>query len=237
MFVFPSNPILPLMKPIKLMLVDDHSIVRDGIRLLLDQAEGFEIIDEANNGEEALEKLKALQSEPTKLPQLVLMDISMPGMSGIQTTQVISRLYKNVRVLMLSMHNNEDYILRSVEAGAYGYLLKDSSSDEMIKAIRLVATGEKYYSSPVASIILSGYMQQLKKGSSTGRSNGRSKLSNKEKEILQFLIDGMSSREIAEKLQLSVRTIDNHRANMMRRLQVRNAAELVRIAVEDKLLQ
>jgi len=212
------------------MLVDDHSIVRDGIRLLLEQAEGLEIIDEANDGEEALEKLKSHQ------PDLVLMDISLPGMSGIQTTQVISRLYKNVRVLMLSMHNNEDYILRSVEAGAYGYILKDSSSDEMIKAIRMIAVGEKYYSSPVASIILSGYMQQLKKGSKQSREVQPSRLSNKEKEILQFLVDGMSSREIAERLQLSVRTVDNHRANMMRRLQVRNAAELVRIAVEEKLI-
>ena len=212
------------------MLVDDHSIVRDGIRLLLEQADGLEIIDEANDGEEALDKLKAHQ------PDLVLMDISLPGMSGIQTTQVISRLYKNVRVLMLSMHNNEDYILRSVEAGAYGYILKDSSSDEMIKAIRTIASGEKYYSSPVASIILSGYMQQLKKGDKHSRAERQSKLSNKEKEILQFLVDGMSSREIAEKLQLSVRTVDNHRANMMRRLQVRNAAELVRMAVEDKLI-
>ena len=218
------------MTGIKLMLVDDHSIVRDGIRLLLEQADGLEIIDEANDGEEALDKLKAHQ------PDLVLMDISLPGMSGIQTTQVISRLYKGVRVLMLSMHNNEDYILRSVEAGAYGYILKDSSSDEMIKAIRTIASGEKYYSSPVASIILSGYMQQLKKGDKHSRAERQSKLSNKEKEILQFLVDGMSSREIAEKLQLSVRTVDNHRANMMRRLQVRNAAELVRMAVEDKLI-
>lgn len=229
----------------KLMLVDDHSIVRDGIRLLLEQAEGLEIIDEANDGEEALDKLKSHQSEradgatngkSNTLPDMVLMDISLPGMSGIQTTQVISRLYKGVRVLMLSMHNNEDYILRSVEAGAYGYILKDSSSDEMIKAIRTIASGEKYYSSPVASIILSGYMQQLKKGDKHSRAERQSKLSNKEKEILQFLIDGMSSREIAEKLQLSVRTVDNHRANMMRRLQVRNAAELVRMAVEDKLI-
>ncbi|GAB3971699.1 response regulator transcription factor [Spirosoma terrae] len=213
------------------MLVDDHSIVRDGIRLLLEQAEGLEIIDEANDGEEALEKLKSHQ------PDVILMDISLPGMSGIQTTQVVTRLYKNVRVLMLSMHNNEDYILRSVEAGAYGYILKDSSSDEMIKAIRMIAAGEKYYSSPVASIILSGYMQQLKKGSKQGgREVQPSRLSNKEKEILQFLVDGMSSREIAERLQLSVRTVDNHRANMMRRLQVRNAAELVRIAVEEKLI-
>jgi DNA-binding NarL/FixJ family response regulator len=229
----------------KLMLVDDHSIVRDGIRLLLEQADGLEIIDEANDGEEALDKLKSHHSERTDasvtgksntLPDLVLMDISLPGMSGIQTTQVISRLYKNVRVLMLSMHNNEDYILKSVEAGAYGYILKDSSSDEMIKAIRTIASGEKYYSSPVASIILSGYMQQLKKGDKSSRAERQSKLSNKEKEILQFLVDGMSSREIAEKLQLSVRTVDNHRANMMRRLQVRNAAELVRMAVEDKLI-
>ncbi|WP_186737592.1 response regulator transcription factor [Spirosoma utsteinense] len=227
------------------MLVDDHSIVRDGIRLLLEQAEGLEIIDEANDGEEALDKLKSHHSERVEgaangksntLPDMVLMDISLPGMSGIQTTQVISRLYKGVRVLMLSMHNNEDYILRSVEAGAYGYILKDSSSDEMIKAIRTIAGGEKYYSSPVASIILSGYMQQLKKGDKHSRAERQSKLSNKEKEILQFLVDGMSSREIAEKLQLSVRTVDNHRANMMRRLQVRNAAELVRMAVEDKLI-
>lgn len=221
------------MTPIKLMLVDDHSIVRDGIRLLLEQAEGLEIIDEANDGEEALEKLK-IQHAQGRHPDLVLMDISLPGMSGIQTTQIITRLHKQVRVLMLSMHNNEDYILRSVEAGAYGYILKDSSSDEMIKAIRLIAGGEKYYSSPVASIILSGYMHQLKRGSK--HSAQPSRLSNKEKEILQFLVDGMSSREIAERLQLSVRTVDNHRANMMRRLQVRNAAELVRIAVEEKLI-
>lgn len=227
------------MTPTKLMLVDDHSIVRDGIRLLLEQAEGLEIMDEANDGEEALEKLKAHSAEgesKTQLPDIVLMDISLPGMSGIQTTQFISKHYKPVRVLMLSMHNNEDYILRSVEAGAYGYILKDSSSDEMIKAIRTIASGEKYYSSPVASIILSGYMQQLKKGEKGSRAERQSKLSNKEKEILHFLVDGMSSREIAEKLQLSVRTVDNHRANMMRRLQVRNAAELVRMAVEEKLI-
>lgn len=211
------------------MLVDDHSIVRNGIRSLLEQVDEFEIIAEAADGEEALDKLK------TNQPDVVLMDISLPGMSGIQTTQVIARLYKNVRVLMLSMHNNEDYILRSVEAGAQGYILKDSSSDEMKKAIRTVSSGEKYFSSPVANIILNGYMTQLKK---TDRSSQmrRSKLSKKEKEILHYLVDGMSSREIAERLQLSVRTVDNHRANMMRRLQVKNAAELVRMAVEEKLL-
>lgn len=222
------------MNPIKLMLVDDHSIVRDGIRLLLEQVEGLTIIDEANDAEDALEKLKGRQTTGT-LPDIILMDISMPGLSGIQATQIITKHYKSIRVLMLSMHNNEDYILRSVEAGAYGYILKDSSSEEMIKAIQNVATGEKYFSSPVATIILNGYMQQLKKGDRLA-STRRSKLSKKEKEILGHLVAGMSSREIAEKLQLSVRTVDNHRANMMRRLQVRNAAELVRMAVEEKLL-
>ncbi len=222
------------MNPIKLMLVDDHSIVRDGIRLLLEQVEGLTIIDEANAAEEALEKLKIHQADGT-LPDMVLMDISLPGLSGIQATQLVTKQHKTVRVLMLSMHNNEDYILRSVEAGAYGYMLKDSSSEEMIKAIRSIASGEKYFSSPVATIILNGYMQQLKKGDRLA-STRRSKLSKKEKEILGHLVAGMSSREIAEKLQLSVRTVDNHRANMMRRLQVRNAAELVRMAVEEKLL-
>jgi len=217
------------MNTIKLMLVDDHAIVRNGIRMLLDQVDDFEIIDEAADGEEALEKLKTHQ------PDVIMMDISLPGMSGIQTTQVVSRLYKHVRTLMLSMHNNEDYILRAVEAGAFGYILKDSSSDEMIKAIRTVVNGEKYFSSPVANIILNGYLSQLKKADKNSRLR-RSKLSKKEKEILQFLVDGMSSREIAEKLQLSVRTVDNHRANMMRRLQVKNAAELVKMAVEEKLI-
>ncbi len=227
------------MNPIKLMLVDDHSIVRDGIRLLLEQVEGLHIIDEANDAEEAIEKLKAHQSDATasadRLPDIVLMDISLPGLTGIQATQLITKQFKTLRVLMLSMHNNEDYILRSVEAGAYGYMLKDSSSEEMIKAIHTIASGEKYFSSPVATIILNGYMQQLKKGDRLA-STRRSKLSKKEKEILGHLVAGMSSREIAEKLQLSVRTVDNHRANMMRRLQVRNAAELVRMAVEEKLL-
>ncbi len=217
------------MNTIRLMLVDDHAIVRDGIRLLLEQVEGFQIIDEAGSGEEAIEKLKI------NTPDVVLMDISLPGMTGIQTTQAVTKQHKTVRVLMLSMHNNEDYILRSVEAGAMGYILKDSSSDEMVKAIRAVAAGEKYYSSPVATIILNGYMQQLKKGEKSPL-NRRSKLSKKEKEILTYLVDGLSSREIAEKLTLSVRTVDNHRANMMRRLQVRNAAELVKMAMEEKLL-
>ena len=218
------------------MLIDDHAIVRDGVRLLLEQGEGLQIVDEANDGEEALEKLKTHATDGI-MPDVVLLDISLPGMSGIQTAQHITRQYKSVKVLMLSMHNNEDYILRAVEAGAIGYILKDSSSDEMIKAIKTVATGEKYFSSPVATIILNGYMQQMRKD--TGVSNGktrRSKLSKKEKEILSYLIEGLSSRLIAEKLQLSVRTVDNHRANMMRRLQVRNAAELVRMAVEEKLV-
>ena len=218
------------------MLVDDHAIVRDGVRLLLEQGEGLQVIDEANDGEEAMEKLKAHHTA-TALPDVVLLDISLPGMSGIQTAQHITRLYKSVKVLMLSMHNNEDYIMRAVEAGAIGYILKDSSSDEIVKAIRTVATGEKYFSSTVATIILNGYMQQMRKDS--GIANGktrRSKLSKKEKEILSYLIEGLSSRLIAEKLQLSVRTVDNHRANMMRRLQVRNAAELVRMAVEEKLV-
>ncbi|WP_375445950.1 response regulator [uncultured Fibrella sp.] len=220
------------------MLVDDHAIVRDGVRLLLEQNDGLSIIDEANDGEEALEKLKAHQANNT-LPDVVLLDISLPGMSGIQAAQHITRLNKNIRVLMLSMHNNEDYILRAVEAGAIGYILKDSSSDEMIKAIKTVATGEKYFSSPVATIILNGYMQQMRKDPASTAGGGkarRSKLSKKEKEILSHLIEGLSSRLIAEKLQLSVRTVDNHRANMMRRLQVRNAAELVRMAVEEKLV-
>lgn len=216
-------------KKIKVLLVDDHHVVRNGIRVLLEGLEDIEVVGEAGDGLEALEKVKVLN------PDIVMVDISMPGMNGIQTTEALQKQYKTIRVLVLSMHDNEDYILKSIEAGAYGYLLKDTTKDEMLKAIRTVSGGEKYFSNSVSNIIVNSYLQKVKKTERTIQEK-QSKLSRKEKGILKFIVQGLSSREIADRLELSIRTVDNHRANMMKRLQVKNAAELVKLAIEEKIV-
>lgn len=216
------------MHKIKVILADDHTIVRNGIRSLLEGLTDIEIVGEAQDGAEALTKVKELT------PDVLMIDIAMPIMNGLEATAQLSKLQKSTRCLMLSMHNNEDYILKSVEAGAYGYLLKDTTRDEMLRAIRTVAGGEKYYSPSVSNIIISSYLQKVKSPEVTP--SPKKKLSKQEKAILKFIVEGSNSREIAKKLNLSVRTIDNHRASMMKRLGVKNAVELVRKALEEKLV-
>ncbi|QHT72010.1 response regulator transcription factor [Rhodocytophaga rosea] len=210
------------------MLADDHTIVRNGIMSLLESYPEVEIVGEAENGAEALQKVKELS------PDVLMIDIAMPIMNGIETAQEVSKHYKQTRSLMLSMHNNEDYILKSVEAGAYGYLLKDTTRDEMLKALQTVAKGEKYFSPSVSNIIVASYLQKVKDSEKANLK--KSKLSKKEKSIVKFIIQGDSSREIAEKLDLSIRTVDNHRANMMKRLSVKNAVELVKKVLDEKLM-
>lgn len=215
------------MNKIRVLLADDHTIVRDGIMSLLESSPEIEIVGEAQDGAEALAKVKEL------LPDVLMIDIAMPVMNGIETVQEVSKQFKQTRALMLSMHNNEDYILKSVEAGAYGYLLKDTTRDEMLRALQTVARGEKYFSPSVSHIIIASYLQKVKDTEKVKVK--KAKLSKKEKAIVKFIIDGDSSREIAEKLNLSIRTVDNHRANMMKRLGVKNALELVKKVVNEKL--
>jgi DNA-binding NarL/FixJ family response regulator len=157
----------------------------------------------------------------------------MPVMNGIEAAVQVSKLYKKTRCLMLSMHQEEDYILKSVEAGASGYLLKDNTREEMLRALRSVAVGEKYFSPSVSNVIVASYLQKLKTDALPVR---KARLSKQEKAILQFIMAGSSSRQIAEKMNLSVRTIENHRASMMKRLGARNAVELVRMAQDEKLI-
>ncbi len=215
------------MNKIKVLLADDHTIVRNGIMSLLESSLEIEIVGEAQDGAEAIAKVKELS------PDVLMIDIAMPVMNGIEAAQEVSKHYKQTRSLMLSMHNNEDYILKSVEAGAYGYLLKDTTRDEMLRALQTVARGEKYFSPSVSHIIVASYLQKVK---DTEKAKvKKAKLSKKEKAIVRFIIDGDSSREIAEKLNVSIRTVDNHRANMMKRLGVKNAVELVRKVLDEKL--
>jgi two-component system response regulator DegU len=215
------------MDKIKVVLADDHFVVRNGIKTLIDGSE-IEIIGEASNGVEAVETVKRLS------PDVILMDISMPQMNGLDATEIISKQYKNSKSLILSMYDNEEYILSAVEVGAQGYLLKDAPRDEILNAIRTVARGEKYFNSSVSNIIINGYIKVKKSGVPDSEPNV--KLSKKEMIILKKIVEGLNSRQIAEKLELSIRTVDNHRANMMKKLSVKNAAELVKLAIERKML-
>ncbi len=216
------------MTKIKILLADDHTLVRNGIRSLLENSADLEIVGEAENGAEALTKVKEL------LPDILLIDIAMPVMTGIEATAQVSKLYPTTRCLILSMHHDEDYIIKSVEAGAFGYLLKDNTREEMLRAIRSVANGEKYFGPSVSQVIVDSYLQKMKEPSLAPAP--KKKLSKQEKAVLTFIIEGANSREIAEKLNLSVRTVDNHRASMMKRLKVKNAVELVRKALNEKLV-
>jgi DNA-binding NarL/FixJ family response regulator len=217
------------MHKIKVVLTDDHLIVRNGLRTLIEDEEDIEIVAEAGDGEEAIERVKSFQ------PDIIMLDITMPGMTGIQAAEVIGKQFPQTRMIMLSMHENEHYILKSVEAGAMGYLLKDSSQDEILKAIRVVAKGERYFNTEISGYIINGYLQKLQNPETIDKKE-KDPLSKKEKLVLKELTQGMSSREIAEKLGLSIRTVDVHRANMMKKLKVKNAVELVRLALEQKLV-
>lgn len=220
------------MNNIKIVLVDDHRIIRDGIRSTLKDQKNFKIVGEAGNGKEAIDLVRTIS------PDVVIMDITMPEMNGIEAAEVISKKYPDSKVIMLSMHDNETYILKSVEAGAYGYLLKDVDKEEFVKAIKAVYNGEKYYNTNISGMLVSGYLNRIKEIDTkvATASNDEYDLTKREKGILKMITDGKNNREIADGLGISIRTIETHRANIMKKLKVKNAVELVKIAIEDKIV-
>lgn len=214
---------------IKLMIVDDHAVVRKGIINLLEDEENIEIVGEAPDGIEALEGIKELK------PTIILLDLSMPKMTGFEVAKIISQKYSAVRSIIFSMHNNQEYMVQAVENGAMGYLLKDTSKEEILKALDTVANGNKYFPPTVSAMIIDGLLNQKKNSSSATKKEASAivnALSKQEKVILNYIVEGLNSQEISEKLKLSVRTVSNHRANILRKTQVKNTAELVRLAVE-----
>lgn len=198
--------------------------------MLLEDEDSVEIVGEAADGQEAIDRI------PETKPDVVMLDITMPNVSGIEAAKTIAQQYSSVKSLIFSMHNNQDYILKSVESGASGYLLKDTTKEEILLALQKVSQGEKYFPPTISSVFVDALL-----GRSRGRAASRggddsplSKLSRKERQILSMIAEGLNSREIAEKLGLSIRTVTNHRANMLRKTKVKNTVELVRIAVEEK---
>lgn len=213
------------MNPITVLLADDHDVVRKGMKMLLEDEESVKVIGEAFDGLDAIEKVKLLS------PNVVILDLTMPRMTGIEAAKIISEEYPEVRILIFSMHNNREYIINSVENGANGYLLKDTGKEELMRAINVVSEGRKYFPPEISEVIID---ELLSKTSGNQPDTSRpifQKITPKEKQILEHIVQGYNSREIADKLFLSIRTVDNHRANMMKKTKAKNTADLVKMAI------
>ena len=204
-----------------ILLVDDHQMMRDGLRAVLERESDLHVSGEAADGRTALELCSTLH------PDVVVMDIGMPGLNGIEATRQVSTHHPRTRVVALSMNADRRYVHAMFEAGAWAYLVKSSASEELIRAIRAVAQDEKYVSPTVASAVLDAFVV----GPKATQRDPRSELSPREREVLQLLAEGMTSKEIAAKLDLAVSTIETHRKQIMAKLELRSVAELTKFAI------
>ena len=213
----------------KVVLVDDHHLIRMGIKALLKPESGIIVVGEVDKAKYTLNYIEAKQ------PDVVLMDISLVDGDGILLTKEIIDLHKGIKVIILSMHVKEDFIQRSIRAGASGYILKDSPKDELIKAIKEVAKGDKYFASEVSQLMVSSYVN--KAGDFAEKKRKLSGLTKREVEIIRLLSDGLSNQKIASQLGISHRTVDTHRTNIMQKVKVKNVAELVKYSIINKLIE
>ncbi len=217
-------------EPITLLLVDDHQIIRDGIKALLKDVPDVQITGEADNGQIALEMMAKHKYA------VIIMDVNMPVMNGIEATQAIVRDYPLVPVLCLSMHDEVEYISKMLQAGAHGYILKNSGKQELVNAIHKLSQGEKYFSSEVSYAMMMTYIGG---SGSTNRSSATKQnvqLTKREIEIISLIASEMTNQEIADKLSISLRTVDTHRRNLLQKLGVKNTAGLVRYAMQHNLI-
>lgn len=218
-------------KTITIALVDDHMLVRNGIKSLLEAESDLDVIAEGSNGLEALEIVEKYH------PDILIIDVRMPEMNGIEAVKQLENQHKKVKAIVLSMHDSEEYILQSIKAGAYGYLLKDTDKKEFIKAIHTVYEGEKYFSGDISNIIVSNLLQNktLEPKSEVRAKKDPFGLTKKEKLILDHVLSGKTNSEISVILQNSKRTIETHRFNLMKKMNVKNLMELAAKAKEFDL--
>lgn len=214
------------MNKIKVVLADDHAILTQGTASILVEYDFIEVLGTVCNGEKAMEMVR------TKKPDVLMADISMPGKSVFEIVEEIKKHEYPTKVLIFSMHNTPDYVFRALDCGVSGYITKFSDKEEVVKAIQSVAKGEEYYSQPITQIIVKGFRSKQNFG--VGEQNPLNVLSKREKEVLSLIVDGLNTKQIAEKLFLSERTVSNHRANMLQKCQVKNTVELVRIYLDNK---
>ncbi len=208
-------------KRIKVMLADDHAVVRDGLRLVLESRDDMTVVGDVANGREAVETAQQLN------PDVLVMDISMPELNGIEATRQIKAQSKHIQVLILSMHATSEHIYQALQAGAIGYLLKDSAGKEVVEAVLSAARGERYLSKRIADTMLNDYIERRE----PPRESPIERLSTREREVLQFVVEGHTSIEIGEALHLSPKTIDSYRSRLMAKLEIRDIPNLVRFAI------
>ena len=216
------------MNTLNIVLVDDHVLVRDGIKALLEEEQGLTVIDEASNGLEALTVLKKQQ------PNILIIDIRMPKMNGIELVKEVKKSYPEIKTLVLSMHDSEEYVLSAIDAGADGYLLKGASKEEFLKALNTIATGGKYFSGDISAIIINNLTNKktTKESPKKQLDENPFQLTKREKQILRLVLKGKSNKEIAAELEVSKRTAEVHRFNLMKKLKVKNLIELSNKAAE-----
>ena len=214
-------------KKIRILLADDHNILRRGLRLLLERQPGFEVVSEAADGRQAVD-----QAQATK-PDVVVLDIAMPNMSGIEAAQLISSSLPHAAIIILSMHSDEGYVLRALKAGARGYVLKDSAENDLIETIKAVSEGKAFFSPEISKILVEDYVREMKK---RGAEDSYELLTPREREILQMLAGGKSNKDIATVLNLSLYTVETHRRNLQDKLNLHSLAELILYAVRKGII-
>jgi two-component system, NarL family, nitrate/nitrite response regulator NarL len=218
----PSNT--PSRQPIRILIADDHPVVRKGLSSCLSQVQQVAIVGEAINGQDALRKAKELT------PDLVLMDIDMPLLNGLTAADILRKENPTVKVLILSMHNDSDYVLRILQSGARGYVLKQAPTEELVKAIETIHSGETFFSQDVARLALNQFVRGPGEGPHTGQISAR------EREVLIAIAEGLSNKEIACRLGVGVRTVETHRERIMRKLNIHSIAGLTRFAISKGLI-
>jgi DNA-binding NarL/FixJ family response regulator len=216
-----------LMKCIRVLLADDHKLIRAGLVLVVEQQPGLSVVGEADDGRQAVEMVKSLK------PDVVVMDIGMPNLNGIEAARKVTEICPQTAVVMLSMHADEGYVLRALKAGARAYLLKDSATSDLVQAIRAVVEGKSFFSPAVSRVLLQDYMRKLQR---SGAEDSYDLLSPREREVLQLVAEGKSNKEVANLLNLSTYTVETHRAKIMQKLNLKGVPELILYAVRKGII-
>lgn len=208
---------------IRILLADDHALVRQGVRSLLEMQPAFVVVGDCSNGLEAVKLIEELK------PDVVLLDLMMPGLSGLEVTRRVSGI---THVLILTMHANEGYVIESLRCGAYGYILKEATAVELVHAVETVSSGKRYLGEPFSELSINAYLNRRQ----DSLLNPYDTLTQREREVLQLIAEGNSSNEVAERLSISPRTVEVHRANLMRKLNLRTQTDLIRFALRSGIL-
>ncbi|WP_372639688.1 response regulator [Ancylomarina sp.] len=211
-----------------ILLVDDHEIIIDGIKAMLAKEKNIKIVGEANNGVEAIAKVQSLK------PDIVLMDISMPELNGIEATKSIKKEYQDTKILMLTQHESKEYVLQVMKAGADGYLLKNSKKEELLNAINTVTLGKKHLCNRISALMLDEILDDSVKDN--GNEKPEQNLTKREIEIIKLLANDLSNHQVSDELSISLRTVETHRRNLMQKLNLKSAVALVRFAIKHNMI-